>query len=83
MPDLEKMKAEALDYYDRGFPSLLPEENRWKRLVQNHRWGYHQMPKKGCPVCERGSASEASRIQPIHLHGMSQTSSAPTQRKED
>ena len=50
----------ALDYYNRGIPSLLPDSNRWKLAVERHRWGWHANPpeetRSWCPACgEKGA----------------------------
>lgn len=60
-PDDRKVAAAA---YDAGLPSLLPENNVYKRLVEEHRWGYHNDDRhpdlppntgKACPICDRGT----------------------------
>jgi hypothetical protein len=50
-----KTKSEAVRAYREGLPSLLPDGNRWRRIVELHRWGYHgTVPATGCPICELG-----------------------------
>lgn len=51
----ESARDRALRFFDEGRPSLLPSTNRWKRLVEEHRWGEHHGDEwvPGCPVCDR------------------------------
>lgn len=51
----EAERVAALYAYAAGVPSTLPSTNRYKTLVQDHRWGEHREgPVNGCPVCEEG-----------------------------
>lgn len=43
--------VEALAFYNRGIPSVLPEGNRFKATVENHRWGKHWESLDTCPAC--------------------------------
>ena len=45
-------KAEALRAHLLGYPSALPDGNRWKGSVEDHRWGHHGiLADKYCPAC--------------------------------
>ena len=50
----------AIEYFDKGIPSVLPDDNPYKGYVEHHRWGYHTRKySPNCPVCKRKeSASE-------------------------
>jgi len=52
-------KADAVRAFTDGLPSLLPDANRWKSLVEAHRWGWHGASygrHHSCPVCIGGDA---------------------------
>jgi hypothetical protein len=51
-------RKQALDYYDKGWPSTLPHENIFKILVEAHRWGSHILFSRSCPVCVRDAAGK-------------------------
>lgn len=45
-------KEEAIRAEAEGLPSLLPNANRWKTVVEDHRWGRRdQYHVAACPVC--------------------------------
>lgn len=48
-------QAEALAAFDAGVPSTLPDTNRFRPVVEAHRWGRHgERPQTAtCPVCAR------------------------------
>lgn len=57
----ERDAAVALAAYKRGVPSILPEDNLAKHLVEAHRWGRHGVggtdgPQSRCPVCQEAKA---------------------------
>jgi len=43
----------ALEAYEAGIPSSLPDSNQYKKLVEAHRWGKHHAPHQDprCPAC--------------------------------
>lgn len=55
---LSDQEATALAYFDRGIPSVNPDDTVAKRLTEHHRWGAHRdefaLPTK-CPVCKRNT----------------------------
>lgn len=52
----EEQKVAALAAYDEGLPSLLPDDNRYKRRVEQHRHGDRsELHVRTCPVCERNT----------------------------
>jgi hypothetical protein len=52
-----RQQAEALAAFDAGTPSALPDSNRFKRIVESHRWGNHATRGRAgtCPVCARAA----------------------------
>jgi hypothetical protein len=48
-------RTAALYAYAAGVPSSLPDRNRYKTMVLEHRWGGHGEPVEFCPVCEEKS----------------------------
>jgi hypothetical protein len=42
----------ALRAYQEGWPSGLPQDNRFKSFVEGHRWKYHPDTVKWCPACD-------------------------------
>lgn len=52
-------KAEAVIAYNDDLPSLLPNSNKWKPFVEEHRWGYHgDAAEPGCPICDRDKGGD-------------------------
>ena len=45
-------KAEALRAHRDGRPALLPKANRWKSLVEDHRYGGHRSEGDDAPGAE-------------------------------
>jgi hypothetical protein len=51
---MNHLEQQAVDYYDKGIPSSLPDNNPYKIYAENHRWGrHHDHKSKDCPVCKR------------------------------
>lgn len=58
-PSLNLLELVAIEYYDRGIPSALPNGNPYKGYVENHRWGYHAANNnRNCPVCVRNRSGK-------------------------
>lgn len=52
--NLNDLELVAIQYFDEGKPSALPNGNPYKGYVENHRWGYHGANNNlNCPVCVR------------------------------
>ena len=53
-PRITVLELVAIEYYDNGIPSALPNGNPFKAYAENHRWGYHGANNnRNCPVCTR------------------------------
>ena len=56
-PNLTTLEIVAIEYFDRGIPSALPNGNPFKGYAENHRWGYHAANNNlNCPICKRNRA---------------------------
>lgn len=57
--EAEAAEVEAIDYYRRSIPSLLPDQNPHKAALEEHRWSKHAEWNGGpfpsrCLACSRG-----------------------------
>jgi len=60
----EVKKDIAIEFYDRGVPSALPDDNPFKRAVEQHRWGNRTDAHAiGCPICERGTGRTGQPVE--------------------
>lgn len=51
---LNQLELVAIEYYDKGILSALPNGNPYKAFVEAHYWGYHATnSSRDCPVCVR------------------------------